>query len=175
MLIFCEIVCWIDGTRGDYIKIPVCQVKEQVLNYTAIQKLLQTDKTGVIRSCSNIAKTRPSLFGQLWQLMTFDTGAPRGSTLTSKKGLDLLYEWLKPRTYRSKIWLFFSPLKLAKNSKTRDFFLLKFPKSSSEMNFKRELFRGFLTVSLEMNLEYQSNIYLWTTITEFFSNRPVLL
>lgn len=78
----------------------------------------------------------------------------------SKKGLELLYEWLKPRICGSKGFLFFPPLNLTKNPKTRDFFLLKFPKSSSGMNFKHGLLRGFLTVSLEMNLEYQSNIYL---------------
>ena len=121
MLIFCEIVCEITDRQDDYIKNPVRQIKDQVISYTAIQKLFQTDKTGVIRSCSKIQEFRPSCWSQLCQWITFDTGARRGSTLMSKKGLDLFYKWLKPRTCRSRIWPFVAHLKLAQNSKFRDF------------------------------------------------------
>ena len=121
VLIFCEIVCEITDRQDDYIKIPVCQIKDQVKGYLAIQKLFQTDKTGVIRSCSKIQEFRPSCLSQLCQWITFDTGARRGSTLMSKKGLDLLYKWLKPTTCGSRLWPFAAHLKLAQNSKFRDF------------------------------------------------------
>jgi hypothetical protein len=173
VLIFSQIVCWIYDHLKDYVKIPVCQINDQVSSYTAIQKLLQTDITGVIYGSWNLAEFRPSCFSQLWQWIASVTGARRGSTLMSKKGIDLSYRWLNTRTCSSKGSPFFSPLNLAKNSKFRTFFLLKFPKSSSGMNFKLSVLRGILTVSLEINLGYQSNIYLQMTIREFFTPYPV--
>jgi hypothetical protein len=65
VLILCEIVCQIPDLQDDYIKIPVCRIKMQIKCYTEIQKLLQTDKSGVIYGYWNLAEFRPSCFGQL--------------------------------------------------------------------------------------------------------------
>jgi hypothetical protein len=174
VVIFSDIVCCIDSTRENLIQIPVHRFQEQIKAYLEIKKLTQMDNTGVICRSSKFSKSCPSEFDQLWQLITFPTEVHRGSVLRAKKDLDLLYKLCNTRTSGTPASLFFSPLNLVENSKTRDFSLLKFPKSSLGMNFKRGILRGFLTVSLEMNLGHQSNIYLWMTITEFFSNRLVL-
>jgi hypothetical protein len=116
--------------------------------------------SGIVVRLSKSLEFRPSQFDQLWQLITFATEVHRGSTLMSKKGLNVLYKLLKTRISSPKGFIFFSPLNLVKNSKTRVFSLLKFPKSSLGMNFKRGILCGFLTFSLEMNLGHQSNIYL---------------
>jgi hypothetical protein len=65
VLIFGEIICPIDQPRDDYVKNPVREVKDQGMCYIAIQKLLQTDKSGVIYGCSKIPKFRPPKFGQV--------------------------------------------------------------------------------------------------------------
>ena len=53
-------------------------------------------------------------FGQLWQLITSATGVLRGSTLMSKKGLNLFYLLLKTRTCSSNIYPLFAHSKLPK-------------------------------------------------------------
>jgi hypothetical protein len=173
VLIFCEIVCWIDDLQDDYIKIPVHPIKEQVKCYTAIQKLLQTDITGVICSWLNLAEFRPSVFGQLWELITSATGAQRGSTARSIEDLDLLYEWLKPRTSSSNIWPVLAHPKLTKNPKFRTFSGWNSSKSWPEFVLLRARLRGILTVLLDMSFVYQSNIYLQMAVTEFFCNLTV--
>ena len=157
------------------VKIPVRDIQDQVRTYSTIQKSTTTDKIGVIYGRSNFLQFCPSIFGQLWPQITFDTGARGGQIGHGMKGLEKLYKGPKTRTYSSKLWTVAAHLNLAKIKKTRTFFEWNLPKSSPGVNFKRATLRGFLTVLLETNAGHQSYTYLQMTITEFFCNCPVIL
>jgi hypothetical protein len=127
----------------------------------------------VICNYLKLPKFRPSVFDQLWQLITSATEVQGGRIVSQIEGLDGFFEWLKPRTCRPKIWLLLAHMKLAKNPEFHTFSSWKSSKSWLEFVLLRARLRRFLTVLVEMSFPHQSNIDLQILYMEFFCNLSV--
>ena len=115
---FLTIVHWIMDEPDIATKNPWWEMKDLVKTYITIQKSSKTVKIWPFGWAVKMVHFHYFNFGHLWQLITSATGARRGSTFGSIKGLDLLYEWLKHSICGSRLWPFAAQLKL---QKTRNF------------------------------------------------------
>src|SRR5579859_7372920 len=113
------------------------------MTYITNQKSSKTVKNwphgGPSKSAPQIMSQNPDFY----EYITPVTGVSRGRFFDHYIGLNLYYQPLKSRILWTLIRSFLAHLKVLQNQKFHPLFCLKFPKSSSEMNFKWPAFNGF--------------------------------